>query len=716
MRFNPRLLMPPSFNGEQGANAHANVRYLPVNGASSLCQAMFADPARLPLEKPKFMAHSFAGSVRAAGVFFALLGTAAGAQQPTATSEGLQLDSLLNTRISTVSKYAQTTTEAPASVTIVSSDEIRDHGYRNLTEVLENVRGVYFSNDHNYAYVGTRGFSRPTDYNNRILVLVDGHTLNEHVWGSAPVGRDLTLNLSAVERVEVVRGPGSVLYGTSAMFGVVNIVTKTGTQLDGVIASGGVGSGGKREGAVAAGHAIGARGSAAFSALVTHSNGFDQYYPEFDAPATNNGLAQGRDWTNGLSALGSLVFGDVIARAGFVSNAKGIPTGPYETIFGDSRTETLDETLWAEIAVKRDLSATHHVQLRAYADRYTYRGQYPSVDDPDYSDHGASTSEGVEGNFIWDPTSRTRFTFGTEFVHVGRASYKELFAGGVTLSDDAPLTISSLFMQSDLEISSRISAVAGVRLDKRSRVDLAVTPRVAIVARPDTRTTIKLLYGEAFRAPSAAEADLTTSLYTANPGLRPERVRTVELDFQRRITQPLLVGVSVYDYAVRNLIDQVANTDGIEFQNVASAHGQGLEMQIDLVPGGPFSARGTYTAQRANDERTGERLTNSPEQIATISAIARSKSGIRSAFTIRHETQRQTVVGTSTPAFARSDLTVGFTPSDHTLLAWATGLDVSVRARNVFGAHYSTPGGVEHLQPGIPQDGRVLSLSLDWTF
>jgi iron complex outermembrane receptor protein len=662
------------------------------------------------------MTHSFAGSVRAAGVFIALLGPAAGAQQPTATSEGLLLDSLLNTRISTVSKYAQTTTEAPASVTIVSSDEIRDHGYRNLTEVLENVRGVYFSNDHNYVYVGTRGFSRPTDYNNRILVLVDGHTLNEHVWGSAPVGSDLPVNLSAVERIEFVRGPGSVLYGTSAMFGVINIVTKTGTQLDGVIVSGRVGAGGKREGAIAAGHAIGARGSAAFSALFRHSDGFDQYYPEFDAPGTNNGLAQGRDWANGISALGSLVFGEVTARAGFVSHYKGIPTGSYGTIFGDSRSETVDESLWAEIAVRRDLSATHQVQLRAYGDRYVYRGQYPSVDDPDYSDRAASSSEGVEGSFIWDPTSRARFTFGSELLRVGRASFKEIFGDGAVVSDDAPVTISSLFMQSDLEISSRISAVAGVRLDKRSRFDLAVTPRFAVVTRPDTRTTVKLLYGEAFRAPSAAEADLTTSIYTENPGLRPERIRTLELDLQRRVTQPLLVGVSLYEYRVRDLIDQVANVNNIEYENVASAHGRGVEMQIDLVPGGPFSTRATYAVQNTHDGTTEERLTNSPQRIATISAITRGRSGMRSAFSVRHETQRRTIAGTWTPAFARSDMTIGFTPSETTVLPWATGLDVSLRARNIFDAHYATPAGVEHLQAGIPQDGRVLSLSLDWTF
>jgi outer membrane receptor for ferrienterochelin and colicin len=218
---------------------------------------------------------SLNASARVAGVLMALCAVAASAQQPTGTSEGLLLDSLLNTRISSVSKYAQTTTEAPASVTIVSSDEIRGYGYRNLEEVLENVRGLYFSNDHNYPYVGVRGFGEPTDYNDRILVLVDGHTLNEHVWGSAPVGSDLPINLAAVERIEVVRGPASVLYGTSAMFGVINIVTKTGTQLDGVIVSGRLGTGGAREGAVAAGYALGAGGSFAFSALVNHSDGLD---------------------------------------------------------------------------------------------------------------------------------------------------------------------------------------------------------------------------------------------------------------------------------------------------------------------------------------------------------------------------------------------------------------------------------------------------------
>lgn len=647
----------------------------------------------------------------------ALCAVAASAQQPTATSEGLLLDSLLNTRISSVSKYAQTTAEAPASVTIVSSDEIRGYGFRNLEEVLENVRGLYFSNDHNYPYVGVRGFGEPTDYNDRILLLVDGHTLNEHVWGSAPVGSDLPINLAAVERIEVVRGPGSVLYGTSAMFGVINIVTKTGTQLDGVIVSGRLGTGGAREGAVAAGYALGAAGSFAFSALVNHSDGLDQYYAEFDTPATNNGIAHGLDWENGVSALGSLVAGDVTARVGLRSRSKGIPTASYETMFGDSRAQTLDQTFWAEVEAIRDLDATHHVLIRAYGDQYRYRGEYPGATEPEYADGGGSTDQGVEANLIWDATSRARFTWGSEFLRVSRANYHELLSDGVVISDDAPQNVASVFMQSDLEITSRISAVAGVRLDKRSRAELALTPRFAIVTRPDSSTTLKLLYGEAFRSPSAAEADLTTSLYTANPSLRREQIKTVEVDLQRRFTQPLLLGMSLYRYAVSGLIDQVNDgADGIQYENAVSATGEGLEMQIDLVPGGPFSTRATYALQRTREGSAKTQITNSPSQVATISGIAHSKSGVHSAFTVRHESPRITLTGTSTPPFERTDVNFGFAPAGHAAPAWATGLDVSFRVRNVFNTYYSTPGGFEHLQPALQQDGRVFSLSLARTF
>src|SRR5438132_6509812 len=114
--------------------------------------------------------------------------------------------------------------EAPASITVISAEEIRGFGYSTLSEALRSVRGFYTSSDRDYDATGVRGFSTPGTYNNRILVLSDGHVTNDVSVGQGAVGRDFDADLSGVERIEIVRGPGSVLYGSAAFFAVVNVV------------------------------------------------------------------------------------------------------------------------------------------------------------------------------------------------------------------------------------------------------------------------------------------------------------------------------------------------------------------------------------------------------------------------------------------------------------------------------------------------------------
>ena len=93
------------------------------------------------------------------------------------------LDDLLNQKVSASAKYEQTVRDAAASVTIVTAQEIETFGFATLAELLSSVRSFYVSYDRNYEYVGTRGFSRPTDYNDRVLLLVDGHSINENTYG-----------------------------------------------------------------------------------------------------------------------------------------------------------------------------------------------------------------------------------------------------------------------------------------------------------------------------------------------------------------------------------------------------------------------------------------------------------------------------------------------------------------------------------------------------
>src|SRR4051812_15035539 len=181
----------------------------------------------------------------------------------------LSLEQLMEIPVETVvsaSKYEQKITRAPASVTIVTAAEIEAYGHRTLAEVLRSVRGLDVSDDGNYSFLGARGFLRPGDYNTRVLVLIDGHRMNENIYDSVYFGRDNVIDPEAVERVEVIRGPSSSIYGSSAFLGVINLVTKRGAQLDGAAITTETGSFGSHRGRLSYGRRLANGAEVALSA------------------------------------------------------------------------------------------------------------------------------------------------------------------------------------------------------------------------------------------------------------------------------------------------------------------------------------------------------------------------------------------------------------------------------------------------------------------
>jgi len=205
------------------------------------------------------------------------------------SAEELSLGDLLSVEVSTAARHKQTTREAPASVTVITSEDIERFGYRKLEDALKSVRGFYVSNDRNYGYLGARGFSRPTDYNNRISLLINGESVNDNIWGAFGLTGDAPIPLEALDRIEIVRGPGSALYGTSAMFAVINLITKTETSKGQNRLSWTQGSFGYKTGSITVG-GTSAGGLNLFAA--GHGgdiNGQDLYYPEYNAPETNHG-------------------------------------------------------------------------------------------------------------------------------------------------------------------------------------------------------------------------------------------------------------------------------------------------------------------------------------------------------------------------------------------------------------------------------------------
>jgi outer membrane receptor for ferrienterochelin and colicins len=144
------------------------------------------------------------------------------------------LEELWHIQVYSASKHMQSTSDAPSSVTVITTDEIQKYGYRTLADILETVRGFYITYDRDYTFVGVRGFGRLGNWNSSILLLIDGHRINDNVLGDGFVGPEFLVDLDLVDRVEIISGPSSSLYGAQAFLAVINVITRKGPQLKGV--------------------------------------------------------------------------------------------------------------------------------------------------------------------------------------------------------------------------------------------------------------------------------------------------------------------------------------------------------------------------------------------------------------------------------------------------------------------------------------------------
>src|SRR5437868_2338633 len=169
----------------------------------------FPPGVRKPLGRPNLR-------LRTSGALFVLAVTSLAATDWAAEKEtvstrasDINLEELMKMEIPVVeaaSKYKQKTTEAPSSVTIVTADEVKRYGHRTLADILESVPGLYVSYDRNYSFLGIRGFNR--EDNSRVLLLVDGHRVNNSLSDGALIGTEFILDVDLIDRVEVIRGPG----------------------------------------------------------------------------------------------------------------------------------------------------------------------------------------------------------------------------------------------------------------------------------------------------------------------------------------------------------------------------------------------------------------------------------------------------------------------------------------------------------------------------
>lgn len=635
------------------------------------------------------------------------------AENPADLAEGddFSLEDLLGVTINTAARYEQTTREAPSSVTIITSEEIERYGYRTLEDVFRNTRGFYTRDDRNYNYVGARGFSRQ-DYNNRILLMLNGMSVNENINGAATIGPDLLIDMSSVERIEIVRGPGSALYGQYAMFAVVNVITKKGASAGGFRAATKVGSYGTHGGQVRFGGLF----DNGVDVLLTGSrwsrDGEDLFFAEYDDAETNNGIAKGLDWERSTSLSGRLLYGDFVLQGYVVSRKKGIPTAAFETIFNDERTKTLDELAFVELSYERELGPGKTLLVNNSLKHYNYQGGYAY--EAFFSEKDVAKWLTHEIDYRWDLRANHRLVAGIEWQNELRTSTLAQDEEEVYFDSDIPRDIFSLFVQDEYQIRSNLSLTLGLRFDQYQDLEDVVTPRGALVYHPFETGTLKLLYGEAFRPPNIFEASYQDFDFKGNPALKPEKIRTTELVWEQRISDQVIGTASFYRYRMEDLIDQVVDPEDelIQHQNIDEVLSTGLSLEFNARLANGLHGQVSYAFQRTENTATDAKLSNSPSHLFGAKLDRRFGRWLTAALSARYETERITVYETETDAYLLADLHLSTQPLSGAL----SNLRLALNVRNLFDSNYATPGGLEHLQPAIAQNGRNALLELVYSY
>ncbi len=461
-------------------------------------------------------------------------------------------------QVQAASRASEAVEDAPGSVSILSSAELRAMSYPTVAEALRGTRGVYVSDDRSYPSLGFRALGYPGSYGNRVLVLSDGQPMNDDWIGSSYVSYDLRTDIEDIDHIEVVRGPGSVLYGTNAFSGVINLVPRGRDAPDGWEVGASTPEAGMMRGRMRVTRHFGPDSGAWVSFSGGKSAGRDFFFPEYvsDGPASVAGNARGVDGLNVGTWTGQVWWKALTAQWSLNSQQKHLPSGEFVTILGDKRTREADTRGMLEVRYEPKITDSLQSLSRVHANYYGYRATFahlpPSGIEEDKYDGGWV---GAEQRFIYSPWPRLRLTGGGEVqdhfaVHQTVADEQQ----GSVLDDRRPFVVGAGYLLADVSPSDRAKISAGARFDTYSTFGSSLNPRLALILKPYDRDNVKVMVGKAFRAPSIYELYYTGYGQPPAPDLRPEDVYSAEVEYSHRFSTTTTGLLSVYGNYVRNLI------------------------------------------------------------------------------------------------------------------------------------------------------------------
>ncbi len=583
--------------------------------------------------------------------------------------EGISLGDLLNLEITTAGKKVEKISEIPASVVIITREDIETYGYRTLTEVLENVPGLYNIDDWSLfgSNFGIRGFWN--DLNNRnVIFLVNGVRQVNNYTSSNEILTSVNVPVEAVDRIEVVRGPMSVIYGSGAFYGAINIITNEAdesTRVSLVSASAGT----EKTYKLAA-RFSGQEGDIryAFNASYYDSEGPDIPLNKLGENLEGTSDGELQEELRHFSLSGT--FRDFYATLSYDGSSFVrpflVPPDP------DFNPKTLSEVTRVSFGYKKEVTSMVALDAKLDFSDYHLHSRYDFGLENDALQHENinSRATGIELNAFITPSPDLDITVGLNY-HAAFDMFTEYDIPDLALSnvrmsldEEDTITTRAFYTQAKYRMLDNLIWVAGIRLEQQLKFDasyqmnastpgeefsrnrrtfnededVAVIPRFAAIYSLNDRNVFKLLYGEAINRPTLYQ-DESALIHPHIPELEPEEIRTVELNYSAVLSSKLNASFSLFRNEMDNLILRRINinpdnTITLLWGNFGKMSTNGAEFQIQAKPLDRLQLDIAVTYQDTEDENNRDiDVAFSPKILGYVKASYRFSDNITLAVT-----------------------------------------------------------------------------------
>ncbi|MBF0558185.1 MAG: TonB-dependent receptor [Nitrospirae bacterium] len=642
----------------------------------------------------------------------------------------------------TATKRATPLRKAPAIATIITAEEIRNMGARDLMDVLKMVPGIGISIDAYGRYVfEVRGIR--TDTSEKILVMIDGHRLNESYTGSALANLFSALSVDFIKQVEIVRGPGSALYGANAFLAVINIVTKDAADVDGLAASAAGGSFNTRKF-----NLLGGKESGDFQVLgdvdyiktdgdrlLIEKDRLSASQPKVSMAPGNSNL--GLEKTEGFfkAAYGNLSLeGQYIInhRGAFIGNASALTNNNFIT-YSD---------FWSELRYNQPITEKLSSKFRLYLDQFDqdvrvelfppgFRTSATNVFPDGMTGHALLKNRtlGAEIQFEYEPFEGNHLILGGNYENISQFGVTEYtnfnpltnaYLGSIqdisswgNFNKDVKRDVMAMYVQDEWAIRENLNVTAGVRYDHYNDFGGTTNPRAGIVWGFMKDAELKLLYGQAFRAPNFVELyNANNPTVVGNPRLQPETIKTYEAGAGYRFATSYRLSANYFYSRIGNLIVRDTSVSPAMYENKGDVDVSGVETELTGSYYGANYWKLSYTYQIPKDAVTHKLLDSVPSH--------RVAAGLNYELT-KYVNSHVDVLWTGSRPRAltdKRDAIPSYATVDLALIGqkFVKNLEVALTVHNLFDKRYFDPDPSGLVPTDFPRPGREIRIGTTYKF